>query len=57
MGALKYKACSHASLFARSDIFNKFVNAGFDLKVDDLGQFTVENFFGLPLPKADDPEK
>jgi hypothetical protein len=57
MGAIKYKPCSHATLFARSDIYNKFVNAGIDYKIDDLGQFTFENFFGLPLPKSEDPAK
>jgi len=57
MGALKWKCCKDATLFARSDIYNRFVNFGLDSNLEGMGRLTVENFFGLSLPKSDDPAK
>jgi hypothetical protein len=52
MAALKWKCCKDATLFARSDFFNKFANVGVDTNLEGLGQLTLENFFGLALPEG-----
>jgi hypothetical protein len=56
MGAATYKVDSNWFVFGRSDIHNKFLNAGFTYTGKDWA-WTTESFVGLPLPEESDPAK